>query len=144
MAYKGRYSPVNPSKYKGNPTNVIYRSLWERRFMKWCDLNPSVLEWGSEETIVPYISPFDNKYHRYFVDFYAKIKRKDGSIKTYLIEVKPKKYTKAPSRTPTKKNREWYSLVKQWGINSAKWKAAGEYAKDRNWDFIILTEDHLN
>lgn len=144
MAYKGRYKPIHPEKYKGNPTNVIYRSLWERKFMKWCDLNVDVIEWGSEETIVPYISPLDNKRHRYFVDFYIKVKKKDGSIRCYLIEVKPKKYTKAPTTNPKKKTRDWYSQVKQWGINSAKWKAATEYAKDKNWEFIILTEDHLN
>jgi hypothetical protein len=144
MAYKGRYTPVNPDKYSGNPTNVIYRSLWERKFMKWCDLNQDVLEWGSEETIIPYVSPLDNKRHRYFVDFYIKVKDKSGNIKCYLIEVKPKKYTKAPPTKPKNKNKEWYSLVKQWGINSAKWKAASEYAKDKNWQFIILTEDHLN
>lgn len=144
MAYKGRYKPIHPEKYKGNPTNVIYRSLWERKFMKWCDLNIDVIEWGSEETIVPYISPLDNKRHRYFVDFYIKVKKKDGSIRCYLIEVKPKKYTKAPTTNPKKKTRDWYSQVKQWGINSAKWKAATEYAKDKNWEFIILTEDHLN
>ena len=61
MAYKGRYSPVNKEKYQGNPTNVIYRSLWERKFMKWCDLSESVIKWGSEETVVPYVSPLDNK-----------------------------------------------------------------------------------
>jgi len=144
MAYKGRYSPVNKEKYQGNPSNIIYRSLWERKLMKWCDLNPDVIKWGSEETVIPYVSPLDNKIHRYFVDFYIQVKTKDGEIKSYLVEVKPKKYTKAPATNPKKKTRNWFSEVKNWGVNSAKWKAASEYAQDRNWDFIILTEDHLN
>tara|TARA_B100001057_G_scaffold490261_1_gene578160 strand:+ start:1410 stop:1844 length:435 start_codon:yes stop_codon:yes gene_type:complete len=144
MAYKGRYSPINKEKYQGNPTNVIYRSLWERKFMKWCDLNASVLKWGSEETIIPYISPIDKKIHRYFVDFYVQLQDKNGTIKSYLVEVKPKKYTKPPSKTPKKKTRAWFSEVKNWGVNEAKWKAATEYAKDKKWEFIILTEDHLN
>ena len=96
MAYKGRYSPVNKEKYQGNPTNVIYRSLWERKFMKWCDLSESVIKWGSEETVVPYVSPLDNKIHRYFIDFYVQLRDKDGILKSYLVEVKPKKYTKPP------------------------------------------------
>ena len=143
MAYKGRYSPVNPKKYQGNPSNVIYRSLWERKLMKWCDLNPDVIKWGSEETVIPYVSPIDNKIHRYFVDFYIQVRTKEGELKSYLVEVKPKKYTKAPTTNPKKKTRNWFSEVKNWEINSAKWKAASSYARDRNWDFIILTEDHL-
>ena len=143
MAYKGRYTPQNKGKYAGNPSNVIYRSLWERKLMNWCDLNPDVIKWGSEETVIPYVSPLDNKIHRYFVDFYIQVKTKDGLIKSYLVEVKPKKYTKPPETNPKKKSKSWFSEVKNWGVNSAKWKAASEYAKDKKWDFIILTEDHL-
>jgi|TARA_B100000424_G_scaffold249274_1_gene223019 hypothetical protein len=144
MAYKGRYSPINKEKYQGNPTNVIYRSLWERKFMKWCDLSESVIKWGSEETVVPYVSPLDNKIHRYFIDFYVQLRDKDGILKSYLVEVKPKKYTKPPKTNPKRKTRAWFSEVKNWGVNEAKWKAAEEFAKDKNWQFIILTEDHLN
>ena len=144
MAYKGRYSPINKEKYQGNPTNVIYRSLWERKFMKWCDLSESVIKLGSEETVVPYVSPLDNKIHRYFIDFYVQLRDKDGILKSYLVEVKPKKYTKPPKTNPKRKTRAWFSEVKNWGVNEAKWKAAEEFAKDKNWQFIILTEDHLN
>ncbi len=61
MSYKGRYQPSYPRKYKGNPSNIIYRSLWERKFMVYCDLNENILEWGSEEIIIPYKSPLDKK-----------------------------------------------------------------------------------
>jgi len=104
MAYKGRYSPLNPKKYQGNPTNIIYRSLWERKFMVWCDMNSDVIKWGSEETVIPYISPLDNKRHRYFVDFYIQVRTKEGILKSYLVEVKPKKYTKPPEKSPTRNN----------------------------------------
>ena len=93
MAYKGKYRPTHPSKYRGNPTNIIYRSLWELKFMKYCDSNSNILEWGSEEVIVPYRSPIDNRYHRYFPDFYIKVKENTGTIKRMIIEIKPQKET---------------------------------------------------
>ena len=85
MYYQGKFSPKNYKKYKGDPTNIIYRSSWELTFMKYCDSNPNVLEWGSEEIVIPYKSPLDNRYHRYFVDFYIKVKEKTGVVKKYLI-----------------------------------------------------------
>ena len=93
MSYKGKYQPSNPKKYKGDPTNIIYRSLWERKFMVYCDSNQNILEWGSEELALPYRSPIDNKIHRYFPDFYIKVKESTGQIKKYLIEIKPKSPT---------------------------------------------------
>ena len=91
MAYKGKYSPSYPRKYKGDPTNIVYRSLWERKFMVYCDLNENILEWGSEEIVMPYRSPVDGKVHRYFPDFYIKVKESTGRIKKMIIEIKPKK-----------------------------------------------------
>ena len=102
MAYKGQYKPTNPSKYRGNVHNVIYRSLWERKFMVYCDRTVSVIEWGSEEIVVPYKSPWDGRIHRYFPDFYCKIKQHDGTIKKLVIEVKPKKQTKPPKEPQRK------------------------------------------
>ena len=87
MSYKGRYIPTNPKKYKGDPQNIIYRSLWERKFMVYCDTSKAILEWGSEEIIIPYISPWDNKVHRYFPDFYIKVKQANNSAKKYIIEI---------------------------------------------------------
>jgi hypothetical protein len=140
--YKGRFRVANAGKYRGDITNIVYRSLWELKFMKWCDSNVSVLEWGSETVIVPYISPIDNKVHRYFVDFYIKIKNKNNTIEKYLIEIKPEKYTKPPD-IPSKKTKRFIDEVFQYGVNDAKWKAAFEFCKDRNMKFIILTEKDL-
>tara|TARA_R100001082_G_scaffold110409_1_gene90288 strand:- start:1532 stop:1966 length:435 start_codon:yes stop_codon:yes gene_type:complete len=142
MAYKGRFKPKHPEKYIGNPTNIIYRSLLERRFMLYCDTSKNILEWGSEEVIVPYKSPVDNKMHRYYVDFIVRLKNKEGLIETLLIEVKPKKQC-SPPKKPKKKNRSYITEVKTWGVNSAKWKAATEYAENKGWKFKIMTEETL-
>ena len=142
MSYKGRYNPVNPKKYKGNPQNIIYRSLWERKFMVYCDTNDKVLEWGSEEIIIPYISPWDSKKHRYFPDFYIKVKQSSGNIKKFIIEVKPKKQTRPP-KPVVRKTKRWIKEVRTFGINEAKWKHATKWCKDNDMEFKILTEEEL-
>ena len=144
MSYKGKYIPNNPKKYKGNSSQVIYRSLCERKVMVYCDRNDKIIEWGSEEVIIPYRSPWDGKIHRYFPDFYMKVEQKSGNVKKFLIEVKPKSQCKSPVKNPKRKTRNWYKQVKAWGINQAKWKSAEEYCKDKGMEFKILTEDHLN
>ena len=140
--YKGRYRVLNPSKYKGNLSEIVYRSSWELKFMIWCDKNASVLEWGSETVIIPYKSPVDNKFHRYFVDFYVKIKNKDNKIVKYLVEIKPDKFTKPP-QIPKKQTKKFIQEVFQYGTNQAKWKAADEFCQDRGMKFLILTENDL-
>jgi hypothetical protein len=140
--YKGKFRVDNPGKYKGDISNIVYRSLWELRFMKWCDKNQSVEEWGSETVIVPYISPIDRKAHRYFVDFYVKVRNKNGSLQKYLIEIKPERFTKPPA-IPKKKTKRFIDEVFQYSVNDAKWKAAFEFCKDRNMTFMILTEKDL-
>ena len=144
MAYKGKYIPINPKKYVGNSSQVIYRSLWERKLMVYCDRNDNIIEWGSEEVIAPYRSPWDGKMHRYFPDFYMKVKQTNGTYKKFIIEVKPKAQCKEPTKTPKRKTRKWYKEVQTWGINQAKWKSATDYCENRGMEFKILTEDHLN
>ena len=142
MAYKGRFRPKRPEKYIGDPTNIIYRSLWELRLMKHFDDHSSVIEWGSEEIIIPYISPVDNRVHRYFPDFYVKAIGTDGKINTTIIEVKPAIQTKEPEKK-SKKTRKYINEVMTWGVNQAKWKAAEEFCKDRKWKFKIMTEKEI-
>ena len=141
MAYKGKFSPKNPKKYKGDPTNIVYRSLWELRVMKYLDDNPAILEWGSEELVIPYVCPTDNRVHSYFPDFVVKVKTKDG-IQTMILEVKPKKETREPVKKK-KVTKQYITEVMTWGKNQAKWKAAQEYCLDRGWTFKLITEDHL-
>ena len=140
--YKGLFKPRNPSKYKGDPTNIVYRSGWELRFMDYLDSHTSVLEWSSEELIIPYRSPVDGKVHRYFPDFQVKKKGNDGTIETVVVEIKPAKET-TPPIVLNKPNKRYLREVYTWGINSAKWKAADEFCKDRNWKFIIMAEFDL-
>ena len=141
-SFKSKYKPEYPQKYQGDPNNIICRSSWERRFCRWCDLNENILQWGSEEFYIPYISPVDNRVHKYFPDFIIKVKESTGQIKTYVIEVKPKKQTKPP----TKKSRVTKSYLyemKTYAVNEAKWKAAQEFCADRLIEFKIITEDEL-
>ena len=123
MSYSGRFKPKNYKKYKGDPTNVFYRSLWERRFMVYCDNNPNILEWGSEEIIIPYKSPLDKKVHRYFPDFFIKYKNSSGKIIREIIEVKPKRHL-SPPKEPKRKTKRYLGEVNTYIVNQAKFKAA--------------------
>lgn len=142
MAYKGKFTPSNFQKYKGDPTKIIYRSLWERKFMVWCDTNPNILEWGSEEFFIPYISPVDGRQHRYFPDFYVKLRTVTGQIKRYVVEVKPLAQCKMPKK-PSRQTKKYISEVKTYAVNQAKWKAAVDFCEDRLWEFKIITEKEL-
>ena len=142
MAYRGKYYPSFPRKYKGDPTNIIYRSLWERKFMVYCDKNSKILEWGSEEIPLPYISPHDSRVHRYFPDFYIKVQENTGKIKRYLIEVKPLKQTTKPTK-PKRQTKGYIREAFEYARNQAKWKAAREYCADRMWEFKVITEKEL-
>ena len=130
MAYSGKFKPKNYKKYKGDPTRIYYRSLWERRFMVYCDNNPSIIEWGSEEIIIPYRSPVDKKIHRYFPDFYIKYVNRKGQAVREIIEVKPKSQC-SPPPVPKRQTKKFKEKVLTYIINQAKFKAAGEFCKDR-------------
>jgi len=142
MAYRGKYYPSHPRKYKGDPTNIIYRSLWERKFMVYCDKNQNILEWASEEIAIPYRSPIDNRVHRYFPDFYMKVKEFNGKIKRYVIEVKPAKQTKPPAK-PKRQTKGYIREAYEYAKNQAKWKMAREFCADRQWEFKVVTEKEL-
>lgn len=142
MSYKGYFKPKHPKKYKGNPTNIIYRSLYELKLMAYLDKNANVLEWASEEFFVPYLSPIDGKVHRYFPDFWIKKINKEGLIETIVIEVKPKTQTIPPVPQKNITKRYLYE-VQTWGVNQAKWEAANKYCSNKNWKFLIATEKEL-
>ncbi len=139
---KSRYKPLNTQKYNGNPNNIICRSSWERKFCQWADHNKNIIQWASEEINIPYISPKDNKVHRYYPDFLIKVKETNNRIKTYVVEVKPKKQTLPPK--PKKKVTKSYIYECQtYAVNQAKWKAASEFCKDNRIEFKIITEKEL-
>lgn len=144
MSYKGKYKPINPKKYHGDPTKIIYRSLWERKCMKVFDTNPNVISWASEEIAIPYRSPIDNKKHKYFPDFLIELKSKTGKIETLLIEVKPSKQTIEPEKPKSGKITKTYlTEMKSFVINKAKWEAAEIVCMQKGWKFKILTEKEI-
>jgi hypothetical protein len=141
MSYKGRFIPKHPKKYAGDSNNIIWRSTWERKVMDWLDQSESVVYWSSEELAIKYYNPVDNKIHRYFPDFIVKVKRKDGTVMTHVIEVKPEYQTKQPVRK--RKTQKFINEYITYTVNQSKWKAATEFCKDRGWEFRILTEKNL-
>jgi len=144
MSYKGIYRPSYPKKYKGDQRNIIYRSLWERKFMNYCDLNENILEWASEEFFIPYHDPTTNRVRRYFPDFFIKYKDKDGNIRRSVIEVKPMRETLEPKATKGKSRKTLINESVTYAKNQAKWKAAREYCADRMWEFKVITEKELD
>jgi hypothetical protein len=140
--HQGRFHPQNPEKYKGDSNNIIYRSSWELKFMRYCDRNTAIMEWGSEEFFIPYYDPTTHKVRRYFPDFIVKIKESSGRIKRYLIEVKPKRQT-APPVAGKKKTKTLITEALTYEKNVAKWKAAKEWCLDHGLEFKIITEDDL-
>lgn len=141
MSYKGKFSPSNPEKYDGDPTNIIYRSFLELRFMQYLDSNASVLKWQSEEFCIPYFDPATNRARRYFPDFLVVVKNGQGTL-TQLVEIKPEYQTKPP-KVPSRKTKRFIHETLTYGTNISKWKAAEEFCKDRNWKFKIITEKDL-
>ncbi len=142
QSIKSIYKPSHPEKYLGNSNNIICRSSWERQFCRYCDVNPNIVKWASEEFSIPYISPVDGRPHRYYPDFLIEVKEKSGKLKKYVIEIKPKKQT----LPPVKKKRVTKGFIletKTYAVNQAKWKAAVDFCKDNLIEFKIITEDEL-
>ncbi len=111
--------------------------------MVYCDQSDNIIEWGSEEVIIPYVSPLDGRIHRYFPDFYIKVKQASGKLKKFIIEVKPKKQCSPPNPNPNRRTKRWISEVRTWGVNEAKWKSAVDWCDNNDMEFKILTEDDL-
>lgn len=149
MAYKGRFKPKNPDKYRGDPTRIIYRSSWELRFFRFADLHPDIVWWQSEELTIPYVSPKDNKVHRYYPDVIFEKKVAEDKYETWMVEIKPDSQTRPPdpsrrNNTPTGRvSRRFVNEAVTHGVNSAKWEAARKYCDARGWKFQVMTEKHL-
>jgi len=143
---QGYYIPNDPTKYVG-PTPIIYRSSWERKFMMWCDNNDKVMMWSSEPVQIEYISRADNKKHIYYPDFYMKVLQEDNNLKEFLVEIKPKQQLikpEPPKKASKKALSSYQFLAEQYIKNLDKYTFAKEYCKNRNWNFIVLTEDSIN
>lgn len=140
--HQGKFYPKNPGKYRGDLTQIVYRSSWEQKAMQVFDTNPNILEWASEGVVIPYLSPIDNRLHRYFPDFWLKMRTKDGKIKTCIYEIKPFAQTQEP-KVQKRHTKRYIQEVFTWGVNSAKWEAANEFCAKNGWEFNILTESDL-
>jgi hypothetical protein len=143
---QGYFKPAFPEKYVGDPTQIIFRSSWEFKFLKWCDHSPTVIKYSSEPVGIPYYSPLDKRGHTYYIDFYVVTKDNDGREQSWLIEVKPDKYTKpptAPARMTDKQTASYVYAAKQYIVNQAKFEAAKEFASVRGLKFGIITENFL-
>ena len=141
MSYKGWFKPRNPQKYKGDPNGIVYRSSWELRVMKYLDDHPAVVWWASEELPIRYISPIDNKVHRYFPDFIVRTKRKDGQETTMVLEVKPYRQTQMPVQK--RRTQKFINEMATYAVNQEKWKAADLFCKEHGWQFKLITEKEL-
>lgn len=138
---QGVFTPKNGHKYAGSG-KPRYLSSWELKFFHWCDNNPNVIQWSSENIVIPYVSPVDNRPHRYMVDNVVKIREGDQLVK-YLIEIKPKKQTVPPTTHGNKKQSTVLYEHATYAVNQAKWLAAENWCSKRGYKFQILTEDHL-
>lgn len=136
---QGRYKPHHPEKYQGDPTNIVFRSSWERKLSRFLDLNPSVIKWSSEELVVPYWSQADQKMRRYFVDYVVQVKGASGAIKTFMVEVKPHSQTIEPKRGK-KREKTYLKELYDYQVNQDKWAAAREFAKKHGMEFLIFDE----
>ena len=136
-----KYTMKNPEKYAGDVNNIVLRSSWERKFMIFCDLNPSVLLVLSESVAIPYYSMVDNKTHRYFPDFMIKIQTPRGEIKKLMVEIKPHAQTICPK--PKKNSKKYLTEMATYTVNSAKWAAAEKFCEKNGFEFLLMTEEHL-
>lgn len=139
---QGFYKPKHPEKYRGNVDSIIYRSGWELNCFKQWDNNPRILKWSSEEVIIPYTSPLDNKRHRYFMDGWIRYRNKEGVIEEALVEIKPFDQTKPPK--PQKRiTNKYKEKVQTYLVNKAKWDATIDLCSKNKTKFVILTEQGL-
>src|SRR5574344_1387886 len=143
---QGYFKPKHPEKYKGDVNQIIYRSGWEFKFFKFCDENPMVLEYSSEPIGIDYWNSVTKKQAKDWIDGYMKTINKSGTIREWLIEVKPDKYIRppeAPQRLTEKQTYGYVRHAKMYLINTDKFKAAKAYAKAHNMTFGIITENFL-
>lgn len=142
MAYnfkQGKFVPRFPEKWV-NPTGIVYRSGLERKYFRYLESRKEVVAIASEEFYIPYISPVDNKEHRYFVDLIVKT----SNGQTWVVEIKPESQTIAPKKTKRKKESTFLQEAITYEINSAKWKAAEMFCRKHGYVFLIATEKDLN
>jgi len=131
----GFYQVLNAEKYIGKKT-PHYRSGWENTFMRFCDLNPSILQWASESVHINYRNPFTNKNTIYVPDFLIIYVDKTGAQHAELIEIKPSQQTTLES---AKSTRDQAAAI----LNMCKWEAARAWCKSQGLTFRVVTENDM-
>jgi hypothetical protein len=131
----GFYQILNPDKYVGKKT-PHYRSGWEHTFMRFCDNNPSVLQWASESIHINYKNPFTNKATIYVPDFFIVYVDKTGTKRAELIEIKPSTQSTLES---AKSVKDQAAAV----LNMYKWQAAQAWCKAQGITFRVVTENDI-
>jgi len=136
---QGFFKPQNPSKYRGNLNEIIYRSGWEENIFRSWDLNKNIIEWAAESVIIPYQSPIDKKIHRYYMDGWIKAKTIHNTVEQILIEIKP--YAQCfPPQAQKRKTKQYIERVKTYLVNQAKWNATIKFCQKHKLKFAIMTE----
>lgn len=138
---QGIYEVRNKEKYVGTK-DPRYLSSYELSFFKWADRSPGVLKWGAEVVVVKYYNPVKQRMARYIVDVFMVYRTKTGEEKTALIEIKPM----AQCKKPTKGKKSQKTIIEEqltYATNQAKWEAAEKYAKERGWEFRVVTENSI-
>lgn len=139
---QGIFEPINKSKYTGARLPV-FRSSWELKYMRFCDISENVLSWASESVKIPYYSPVDKKMHTYYPDFILRVKKKDGTTKTILVEIKPFRQTRPPKIAKNRNVKTMITESETYSVNQAKWAAAKHFCTEQGWEFYLLTEKDL-
>jgi hypothetical protein len=122
--------------------SVEFKSSLEERAFMFCDSNPKIKSWTLEPFAIKYLKPTDNKVHRYYPDLLIIFETGD----TFLIEIKSSTETKPPKKPKKqtlKSEKNYKRAITTYAINSAKWKAAGAFCKEKKIRFIFLTEQQL-
>lgn len=139
---QGVFTPTYPEKYRGNASQIYYRSSWELAMNKFLDTNPHILRWSSEEIKIPYVKPTDGKVHHYYPDYWVEYRNRSGDVVQEIVEVKPA----AQTRPPTTRGKARKTILFEqtaWAVNRAKWSAAVKWCEQRGLKFRVITENGL-
>jgi hypothetical protein len=165
--HQGVFIPKHPEKVVGG--EIITRSSWEMSFARWCDDNPSVIEWGCEVCAIQYrnpgavnldacrqsgaspLDPLNWPVHEYYPDFYVALRDEedeDGTkVQKLLIEIKPHYQTERPVPPPPgaklQEQKKFNEAAKTYLQNIKKWEAAIAWAKNHGMEFKVFTENTL-
>ncbi len=157
----GNYVPKNKEKVikLNSYGGVFYRSSWEKKIMVWLDMKEEIFQWGAECIEIPYqMTHFENgnieiKKHRYYPDFFYKMRNSQGVLREVVMEVKPMKEYKmvqdlnegklSVPEKGIKKLKSFEYDLKMAYKNKQKWETMIKWCDKKGYDFIIITEEHL-